>query len=128
MTIRHLSAVAVVAAALAAPAALATTTPTTNNDIRVNITDSSLNLTRHLYARDATKHGALRVLRGLHVTFIVHNLGSRPHAFYLGGLQTKPVPPGGETRLRTWMRERGKISYRVLPDGTSAQQGVLYVY
>jgi len=26
------------------------------------------------------------------------------------------------------MRERGKISYRVLPDATRGQRGVLYVY
>jgi hypothetical protein len=128
MTTRQISAAAVAVAALAAPTALATTTPTTNTDIRVNITDSALILTRHKYARDATNHGALRIERGLHVTFIIRNLGSRPHAFYLGGLETKPVPPGGETRLKTWMRERGRISYHVLPDGLRAQRGVLFVY
>jgi len=128
MTIRHLCALSLAAATLAAAAAQATTTPTTNNDIRVNITDHGLALTRHRYARDATQHGTLRILRGLHVTFIVRNLGSEPHAFYLGGLQTRLLPPGGQARLKTWMRERGKIPYHVLPNAAPAQHGVLFVY
>jgi len=133
MTVKKGALLVAAAAALASPGALAapqTTKPTTNTDVHVRITDTHLVLTRHLYARDSgeghDRH--LGFLRGLQVTFIIENLGKKPHAFKLGGLKTKTLMPGERTRLKTHLEYRGRISYRVTLNGSPRQSGYFFVY
>ena len=125
-------ALVLVAAAFAVPGALAqpqTTKPTLYYEIRVKITDTDLVLTRRRYARDSGEgEGHIRLQRGVLVTFIVKNFGKKPHAFYLGGLQTPTLNPGAQAKLKTWLRERGSISYRVTLNAGPKQRGFLFVY
>jgi len=93
---------AVVAAAATAfvASASATTAPTLIMKVQVKFSDNSLTLT-HVSAK-----------RGWAADFIVRNTGKKPHQFYIGGLETKPIKPGGRAVLKVNFELRGVVSYK----------------
>jgi len=102
MRTKLLLVLAVVAAAATAfvASASATTAPTLIMKVQVKFSDNSLTLT-HVSAK-----------RGWAADFIVRNTGKKPHQFYIGGLETKPIKPGGRAVLKVNFELRGVVSYK----------------
>jgi hypothetical protein len=94
--------------AVAAPSSLArnaTTSPGYNFRIDVYVTDSGVTLSRSVAKRGWLAH------------FVVHNRGKKAHVFDVGGLKTRPIAPGKQGKLGSYLDVRGQFAYKV--DGKS---------
>jgi hypothetical protein len=100
---RFLALVAAVAASLAVavPSSTATTSPGYNFKIDVFVTDTGVTLSRSVAKRGWLAH------------FVVHNRGTKVHVFNIGGLKTKPIPPGKQGKVGAYLDVRGQYVYRV---------------
>lgn len=88
--------------ALAAPAgSLATTAPAYNFQIRVLVTNKSVRLDRSVAKRGWLAH------------FVIQNRSSMTIRFEVGGLVSKPVLPGKNGKLGSFLDARGRFTYRV---------------
>ena len=51
--------------------------------------------------------------RGWRAHFVIHNKGTKPHVFDIGGLKTAPIAPGKKGKLGAFLGDRGKYPYKV---------------
>jgi hypothetical protein len=101
---KHLLAAIVAAFALAAIAAgpaAPTTAPAYNFQIHVLITNGNVSLDRSVARRGWLAH------------FVIENRTSQTIRFEVGGLYSKPVPPGGKGSVGAFLDHRGRFTYNV---------------
>lgn len=93
---------AVCALAAAVPAAsVATTSPAYNFQIRVLVTSSTVRLDRSVAKRGWLAH------------FVIQNRTKAAVRFEIGGLVSKPVLPGKNGKLGSFLDTRGQYTYHV---------------
>ena len=102
--VKRLFAALVLAGALSATGAAsapATTAPAYNFQIRVLVTDGGIRLDRSVAKRGWLAH------------FLIQNRSKQSIRFEIGGLTSKPILPGKNGKLGSFLDQRGQFSYHL---------------